>query len=51
MTGKQLKRIQLKDNGKGSVILNANEFFPGSYIYTLLIDNQEVSSKKMIITD
>jgi len=57
MSGKQLKKIQLKDNStlktgeKGEVKLNANEFLPGIYIYVLMIDNKEVNSKKMIITD
>jgi hypothetical protein len=57
MSGKQLKKIQLKDKStekrveKGEVKLNANEFLPGIYIYVLIIDTKEVNSKKMIITD
>lgn len=50
MQGTLLKDITLFKN-KESITINANELMPGMYLYSLIINNQEIDTKKMIITD
>lgn len=51
MNGKLLKTITVKIPGKGSVTVNANDFAPGMYYYTLVVNDAEVDTKKMILTE
>ena len=51
MNGVQLKTIPVNTNGEGSVTIQANEFKPGMYYYTLLADGKEIDTKRMIITE
>ncbi len=51
MTGKLLKTIKLNGSGKGSVIINGNDFKPGMYYYSLIVNNKEIDTKKMILTE
>lgn len=48
MTGKMIKEYKLNEN-KGKVLVNANEVGKGLFLYSLVIDNQEIITKKMII--
>lgn len=50
LQGMQIKSIKLKGTGNISSTLSASEFHPGMYLYTLIIDNKEIDTKKMIIT-
>ncbi len=50
MNGKLLKTISVKIPGKGSVTINANDFNPGMYYYSLIVNDDEVDTKKMILT-
>jgi len=50
MTSKLLKRIKLNVSGNGSVIINANDLQPGIYLYTLVINDIEVDTKRLMIT-
>jgi hypothetical protein len=50
MNGIQIKSISVNSKGKGSVTINGNELRPGMYLYTLIADGQEVSTKRMILT-
>lgn len=51
LQGKQLKRIDIRERGNVSTMLEASSFSPGMYIYSLIADGVEVDSKRMIITD
>ena len=50
MNGRLLKTIPVKIPGKGSITISANDFEPGMYYYTLLVNDKEVDTKKMILT-
>lgn len=50
LNGKMLKSYSIPSKGNVSFKLEANEFLAGMYHYTLIVDNQEVDTKKMIIT-
>ena len=49
MTGKQLKRIPV-NNHQEAVTVNGQELGAGMYLYTLLVDGQEVDTKRMILS-
>lgn len=50
MNGLQIKSVPVISKGKGSITINGYEFHPGMYLYTLIADGQEVSTKRMILT-
>lgn len=50
LIGKELNQYKLNEKGKSRILINANEFAPGMYLYTLIVDGKEVDTKKMIIT-
>lgn len=50
MNGVQLKEFVLKEKGKGKIVINGAEFEAGMYLYALIIDNKEISTKRMILT-
>jgi trimeric autotransporter adhesin len=50
MEGKQLKVIPIRERGKATAKIQANELKPGMYIYTLIVDSQVVDTKRMILT-
>jgi hypothetical protein len=51
MNGKLLKTIPVKIPGRGSVTINANDFQAGMYYYSLVVNEQEVDTKRMILTE
>lgn len=51
MNGKLLKTLKITSSGKGSITINANDFAPGMYYYSLVVNNKETGTKKMILTD
>ncbi len=51
MNGKLLKTYKLNGNGNGNLTISANDFQPGMYYYSLIINNKEVGTKKMILTE
>lgn len=51
LSGKLVKTLALNQKGESSVSLNGNEFQAGMYVYSLIINGQEVESKRMIITE
>jgi hypothetical protein len=51
MNGKLLKTLKLDGLGKGSITINGNDFQPGMYYYSLIINNKEIDTKKMILTE
>lgn len=50
MQGTQIMRKILNKNDS-EVITNASELQPGMYMYSLIVDNIEIDTKKMILTD
>ncbi len=50
LSGQQLKKYPLSDTN-GKVTVSASEFPAGIYIYSLIINNQEIDSKRMVLTD
>ncbi|MCI4667226.1 MAG: tail fiber domain-containing protein [Bacteroidia bacterium] len=48
MQGKQVRNYNLDGNGK--LIINSGELEAGMYLYSLIINGQEVSTKRMILT-
>ena len=50
LNGVELKSYNLTQKGLGSVIIQGSEFAAGIYLYTLLVNNQIVDTKKMILT-
>ena len=51
LQGKQLKQFAITEQGQTSIIVPSGSLGAGSYIYTLIVDGQEIGSRKMIITD
>lgn len=51
LQGNFKKSYSLDSNKKGNIIIQAGEFNQGMYIYTLIIDHQEIDSKKMILIE
>jgi hypothetical protein len=51
MTGKLLKTIPVNIPGKGSIIINASDFQPGMYHYSLVVNDTEIDTKRMILTN
>ena len=50
MNGTQLQQYNVNGKGKQTVILNGNSLEPGMYLYALVVDGQEVDTKRMILT-
>jgi len=50
MNGGQIRSIPIFSKGAGNVTINGNELRPGMYLYTLIADNQEIATKRMILT-
>ncbi len=51
MNGKLLKTYKLNGSGKGNITVSGNEFSPGMYYYSLIVNAKEVGTKKMILTE
>lgn len=51
MTGTLLKTITINQRGADNVIINANEFVAGMYLYSLVCDGKIVDTKQMLLTN
>lgn len=51
MQGNQIKSTILNHRGNGLETIDGSELQPGMYMYTLIVDGQEVDTKRMILTD
>lgn len=49
MSGLLMKEYDIPKAGQSSIVINANEFKPGMYIYTLLVNQIEIDTKRMIL--
>lgn len=50
MNGQLIKKFDLREKGKGSIVINAGELTAGMYMYSLIADDKEVDTKRMILT-
>jgi hypothetical protein len=50
LQGKQVKQTILSDRGDSSLLISGSELTPGMYLYSLIVNGQEVDTKRMIIT-
>lgn len=50
LQGNLLMSEKIFDTGNGSIAINGSLLNPGMYVYSLLIDGQEVDTKRMILT-
>lgn len=50
MTGKMLKKLPVS-SGMESVTVNGFELGEGMFLYTLMVNNKEIDTKRMIVTD
>ena len=51
MNGTLKKTIILNGKGEVNTVINAKELIAGMYFYTLIIDGNEIDTKKMILTE
>lgn len=49
MNGLLIKQYDIQKSGDGKIKINGNELKAGMYIYTLIVNQREVDSKKMIL--
>ncbi len=50
MNGKLLRTLPVKIPGHGSITISANDFAAGMYYYSLIVNDKEIDTKKMILT-
>jgi len=50
MQGAQLKVVQVQDRGQVEVKISSNELGAGMYLYSLIVDNKVIDTKRMILT-
>jgi hypothetical protein len=51
MQGKLVDSYPIGGAGEGSIEISASGLQPGMYLYSLLVNNQEVDTKRMVITE
>jgi hypothetical protein len=51
MNGLLIKKFDIQTHGNGTIKINGNELKPGMYIYTLIVNDKEIDSKRMILLD
>lgn len=51
LQGTLVKTYQIAGRNQASVTISGAELHAGMYIYSLVLDNQEIDSKRMILTD
>ncbi|MCG8581676.1 MAG: tail fiber domain-containing protein [Bacteroidales bacterium] len=49
-SGKKQKNLIITDRGSSSIRINAGELKPGIYVYALVVDNQIIATKNMVIS-
>jgi trimeric autotransporter adhesin len=47
--GKEIKRIKISERGNSEIVLDASQFLPGTYTYSLVADSKIINSSKMVI--
>ena len=50
LNGREIRKIEINERNESSVKINGKELAAGMYIYSLIVDNTEIDSKRMILT-
>ena len=50
LNGLQLKEYPVYHQGKNTITIEANEFKPGIYMYSLLVEGKLIDTKRMVVT-
>lgn len=50
LNGRQINSYALADRGNGQLVISANEYEVGMYLYSLIVDGQIIDTKRMILT-
>lgn len=50
LNGTQIKEYPVYHQGRNTVTVEANEFKPGIYMYSLLVDGKLIDTKRMVVT-
>ncbi len=50
LQGKEMKSFNTLQKGYGSIIINSSELYAGMFVYTLIVDNKIIDTKRMILT-
>ncbi|MFH1319916.1 MAG: T9SS type A sorting domain-containing protein [Bacteroidota bacterium] len=50
LQGRQIKQFSSLERGEGSVTVNGGELYPGIFIYAMIVDGEEITTKRMILT-
>ena len=50
LNGRIIKSFTISGTGKGQVTVNANELVQGTYTYTLVVNNESIDTKLMVVT-
>lgn len=50
LRGIEIRSYEIHELGLGSIVINGSELNAGMYIYSLLVDNQIIDTKRMILT-
>jgi len=51
LQGKQLKAYVIENLNEGEIQIPGFELQPGIYIYNLVVDGMEITSRRMVITN
>lgn len=51
LNGKLIKTISVSSFGNGTITINGNELTPGMFIYSLIVDEKIIDTKRMILTN
>ena len=51
MNGVQMDKYALTNKGENTLVLSKNKLSAGMYFYTLITDNREIDTKRMILTE
>ena len=51
LQGIPVKKINITEKGKSEVQINTSDLKAGIYMYSLIVDNQLINSKRMVVTD
>jgi hypothetical protein len=50
MEGSQIKNFKISTPGNGQIVIDGGSMEPGIYMYSLIVDQKEVGTRKMILT-
>lgn len=51
LQGNPVKKVSISDKGKSKIQINVSDMTPGIYMYSLMVDNKLIQTKRMVVTD